>query len=121
MATSAIVNGLPAVKAVVVFTQSGSTAQLVAQQRPDVPVVAFTPVVDVFHRLALLWGVTPVLTDAVESMEHFEEQAQSTLITHGYARPGDLIVMTGGHPIVRRGATNFLKMVEIVEPETRTW
>jgi pyruvate kinase len=30
-----------------------------------------------------------------------------------YAQSGDLVVMTGGHPIAQHGLTNFLKVVEI--------
>jgi pyruvate kinase len=109
---SAIVNHLP-VKAIVVFTQSGNTARLVAHQRPIVPVLAFTHSVQVYRQLSLLWGITPLLFDYTDSLELFEQQVRTTLVAGGYAEVGDLVVMTGGHPIHRRGQTNFLKVVEI--------
>lgn len=115
-AAGAMVNALP-VKAIVVFTQSGSTARLVSHQRPLVPVLAFTPSEIVYRQLALLWGVKPILCPPTDSLEKFEEKARGTLLANDYARPGDIVVMTGGYPIARRGATNFLKIVEILEPK----
>jgi pyruvate kinase len=111
-AASAIVNTLP-IRAIVVFTQSGSTTRLISQQRPSVPVLAFTHHVKVYQRLALMWGIVPILTDLIESLERFEQVARDTLLETGYARPTDIVVMTGGHPIAQRGQTNFLKMLEI--------
>jgi pyruvate kinase len=119
-AASAIVGNLP-VKAVVVFTTSGDTARLVSQQRPMVPVLAFAHSEEVYRQMSLLWGIRPMLCGFTESLEAFEHQVSSTLLKHEHAQIGDLVVMTGGHPIARRGATNFLKIVEIgrpVEPTT---
>lgn len=101
------------IAAIVVFTQSGSTARLVAQQRPNVPILAFTQSEEVYGHLALLWGVTPLRADLVDSLGDFEQRIQTVLVARGYVQAGDRVVMTGGHPIARRGLTNFLKIVEI--------
>jgi pyruvate kinase len=111
-AASAIVNTLP-IRAIVVFTQSGSTSRLISQQRPSVPVLAFTPDEHVYRRLTLLWGIVPMLIDLTDTEEQFEEIARTALIEAGYAQPTDFVVLTGGHPIAQRGQTNFLKMLEI--------
>jgi pyruvate kinase len=111
-AASAIVNTLP-IRAIVVFTQSGSTTRLISQQRPSVPVLAFTHHEKVYQRLSLMWGIMPILTHLIDSLEQFEQTACDTLLETGYARPTDIVVMTGGHPIAQRGQTNFLKMLEI--------
>jgi len=108
-AVSAIVQTLP-VKAVCVFTQSGSTARLVASYRPGVPILAFTPFERVYRRLALLWGVIPQRLDYVLHLREFQQEVERALLAHGYAQPGDLIVITGGHPLERHGPTNFLKI-----------
>lgn len=113
-AASAIVSSLP-IKAIVVFTLSGYTARLVSQQRPQVPVLAFTHEPHIYRRLSLLWAIAPVLSDLTESLEQFEQMIQTELITRGLAAKGDAVVMTGGYPIVQHGLTNFLKIVEIVE------
>jgi pyruvate kinase len=96
-------------KAVVVFTQSGSTAALIAKYRPPLPILAFTPSIDIRRRLALYWGVQ---TFSVGSMAGTDEQIQAvenTLLSVGF-RKGDLIVITMGVPIEARGSTNLMKV-----------
>ncbi len=111
-AVHAIVQTLP-VTAIVAFTRSGSTARLMARQRPTTPIFAFTPSEAVYRRLSLVWGITPVISPYVSRLDELEEAVRNTLIGRGYARPGDQIVMTGGHPIAARGATNFVKVTRL--------
>ena len=66
-AIAAMVESLPEIRAVWVFTQSGSTARLIARHRPNVPIIAFTPNESCYRRLALLWGTTPLLTPTASS------------------------------------------------------
>ncbi len=111
-AACAIVAALP-VKAVVAFTMGGNTARLVANQRPHVPILAFTPSEAVYHRLNLLWGVTPVIGEFTDSLGQLTMRVHDTLLARGIARTGDMVVMIGGHPLSSRGITNFLKVVQI--------
>jgi pyruvate kinase len=111
-AVHAIVQALP-VTAIVAFTMSGSTARLVARQRPRTPIFALTPSEAVYRRLNLVWGVTPLLCPYVDRLDDLEDAVRDVLIGRGYALPGDQIVMTGGHPIAARGATNFVKVTRL--------
>ncbi len=111
-AVHAIVQTLP-VTAIVAFTMSGNTARLMARQRPKTPIFAFTPSETVYRRLSLVWGVTPIISPYVSRLDELEEAMRSVLIGRGYARPGDQIVVTGGHPIAARGATNFVKVTRL--------
>src|SRR5215213_5054174 len=49
------------VAAIAAFTRTGRTGQLLSIQRPEVPVYVFTTDASVYRRLALWWGVTPIL------------------------------------------------------------
>ncbi|NJK78877.1 MAG: pyruvate kinase [Chloroflexaceae bacterium] len=111
-AAAAIVKTMP-IKAIVVFTTSGTTAKLVSQQRPGVPIFAFTETPAVYRQLALLWGIVPIHVKFADTVEQFEQDVQRILLERGFAQEGDLAVMTGGHPIAKRGPTNFLKIVRI--------
>ena len=111
-AANAIVDALP-VCAIVAFTQSGSTARLMAHRRPRVPILALTPNEQICRRLNLVWGVTPMQAAMVESQDEFEAQTQYLVKACGMARPGEYVVMTGGHPIAQHGQTNFLKILQI--------
>lgn len=108
-ATSAIVKTIP-IRAIAVFTQSGSTARIISHFRPEVPIVAFTPSERICRRMCLLWGVTPIQTKFVDRLDELEKQVQLDLLQHGYAQVGDSVVITGGHPTYARGQTNFLKI-----------
>lgn len=111
-AACAIVDALP-VRAIVAFTLTGTTARLVSRFRPGVPILAFTPSEECARRLSLVWGVTPVLCEYVGRLDDLGGIANQTLVARGLANPGDAIVMTGGHPLTARGATNFVKVIEI--------
>ncbi len=96
-------------KAIVVFTQSGSTAALIARFRPQLPIIAFTPFPEIQRRLSLYWGVK---TWPVGSMEGTDQQIQAvedTLLAAGF-RKGDLVVITMGVPLAARGSTNLMKI-----------
>lgn len=101
------------VAAVVTYTQSGSTARRLCRHRPHVPILALTPQAATRRRLALSWGIWPVLGDEVhdeaEVSEHAIEQARRC----GLAQPGDAAVITAGTPFGVAGNTNLLK-VELV-------
>ncbi len=113
-ASAAIVNSLD-VRYIVAFTLSGSTARLVSRQRPRVPILAFTPAEDVYRRMALIWGVIPVISPFMDRLDDLSEYVTTRLFNANLAVPGDLVVMTGGHPLQARGATNFVKVMELTE------
>ena len=111
-AVSAIVHELP-VRAVCVLTKTGSSARLVAQFRPRVPILAFTPFEATYRQLSLVWGVTPVLNAFAHSEEAYYRQVETILLNRGYAQNGDTVVLTGGHPIVGGGPTNLIKILVV--------
>jgi len=100
-------------KAIAVFTQSGSSARLISKYRPRVPVFAFSPLQGVLRRTALYWGVTPVYMSRVQSTDRMVEGASRRLQELGVVAPGDVIAVIAGTPIARRGTTNLLKVHRI--------
>lgn len=96
------------------FTHSGGSARLISKFRPAVPIIAYSPIVQTAQRLALSWGVTPVLIPNLSSLDELFEIAPNYLQTLGYIKPGDKIVITAGVPVGSPGRTNMIKVVEIV-------
>lgn len=99
---------------IVAYTESGYSAMIAAGERPNAPVVAFTPDRDVYHRLNLVWGVKPILVN--ESATTFEEMAklaETSLLQGGMASPGDQVLVMGGIPSNQPQGTNFLKLQTI--------
>jgi pyruvate kinase len=85
--------------AIVVFTRSGRTADMVAEFRPRAPIIALTPNREVAQRLALQWGVIPVvhaLPDAAdETLALAARVARATLPMHD----GETIGVVSGHQV----------------------
>jgi len=101
------------VRAIVVFTQSGYSAHLVAKERPGVPLLAYTDDPRVYNQLALWWGVTPMLGAFRPTTDEQLAALQEALVAGGYAHPGETVVIMGSLPVMRRARTNFLKLHRI--------
>jgi pyruvate kinase len=97
------------VKAILVFTQSGYTAELLSCQRPPCTIYAFTPQVRSYQTLALVWGVYPVLMENVPDPNLMVQRAEQMLLQAGLLAKGDpVVIVSGTQPA--RGATNLMKM-----------
>lgn len=97
-------------KAVAVFTQSGSSARLISKYRPRVPVFAFSPFDNVLRRTALYWGVKPVHMRRLQSTDKMVEAAARSLQQMGVVSRGDFVAVIAGNPIAKCGSTNILKV-----------
>jgi pyruvate kinase len=100
-------------RAIVAFTESGSTAGRVSKYRPRMAIVAITPEEMICRRLVLYWGVHAVRIAMPSSVADLFATASSITKDLGLAEPGDLVVITGGIPLGVGGTTNLLK-VEVV-------
>ena len=100
-------------RAIVAFTESGSTAGRVSKYRPRMAIVAITPEEVTCRRLILHWGVEPVPIAMPSSVAGLFATASRIAKKLGLAKPGDLVVITGGIPLGVGGTTNLLK-VEVV-------
>ena len=103
------------VKAIVCFSQSGTTASLVARERPRVPILALTPVVGTARRLSLTWGTHCVIVDAVDRFKMAVVSAVRCAVADGFATPSDQIVVTAGVPFNVSGSTNILRVAPCEE------
>ena len=103
------------VRAIVAFTQSGFSARLISQERPDVPIIALTPFVEVQRRLALSWGVSSRLIRKVETTDEMIEEVEATLLGDGSVRMNDVLVIISGSPMWVTGTTNLLKLHRVGE------
>jgi pyruvate kinase len=95
-------------KAIFAFTSSGSTARLISRFRPEMPVFALSPTIESYHRMALLWGITPVPPKSVKNIqEAFRAVCDFGNNAHVLTK-GDCIVITAGEPFGITGTTNMM-------------
>jgi pyruvate kinase len=96
--------------AIIAFTQSGFTAQLIAKYRPSTRIYAFTSNERVQRRLCLYWGVEPCLAEYVERTSEMIELVDGRLLSEGRVQEGDRLVFLAGMPSNRPGTTNMLHL-----------
>ncbi len=96
--------------ALVAFTQSGTTARLLAEHRSPIPLLAFTPVADVRSQLALTWGVETFLVPSVLHTDEMVGQVDSAMLELGRMEPGELITIVAGSPPATSGSTNAMRV-----------
>jgi pyruvate kinase len=99
--------------AIVCYTGSGSTGVRVSRERPDVPIIALTPIAATARRLALAWGLHCVLTADAQDMDDMVARACRIAVSEKVAKPGDRIIITAGVPLGTPGATNTLRIATI--------
>ncbi len=99
------------VSAIVVYTESGSTAKRVSRYRPESMIIAATPYEPVTRSLALNWGVKGVvckqMTDRASQLEYAQILAKENGV-----EPGEQILITAGTPGVG-GTTSYLELVTV--------
>lgn len=99
--------------AIVTYTQSGSTARRVCRHRPYVPILALTSEPATRRRLALSWGIWPVLCKEIHEVPEISHHAIEHARGCGVAQSGNAIVITAGTPLGVPGNTNLLKVERV--------
>jgi len=99
--------------AIMTLTKTGSTARNVSKFRPQTPILAVTPHVDVARQLQLVWGVKPLLVLELPSTGQTFQAALNVAQEKELLFQGDLVVMTAGTLQGVSGSTDLIK-VEVV-------
>jgi pyruvate kinase len=100
--------------AIMPLTKTGATARNVSKFRPQTPILAVTPHVDVARQLQLVWGVKPLLVLDLPSATQTFQSAISVAQENNFLQDGDLVVMTAGTLQGVAGSTDLIK-VQVVK------
>ena len=103
------------IKAICCFSQSGTTALLVARERPRVPIIALTSHIRTARRLCLSWGTNCVITGEVNRFKDAVIAAVRATLAQGMATKDDMVVVTAGVPFNTPGSTNILRVAPCEE------
>jgi pyruvate kinase len=104
------VGAIVGAKYLVTFTQSGDSARRTARLRSPIPILAFTPEVGTYNRMALDWGVEPELTSMVKHTDEMVMQADALLLNTKRCTEGELVVIVAGSPPGIPGSTNAMRV-----------
>lgn len=86
------------VVALATHTQSGRSALLMSKERPKASIYAFTSNPDVLRRMALYWGVTPVMIEHSPTTDDLILDIEDELREHASVMPGDVVAVFAGSP-----------------------
>ena len=92
------------VKAIVVVTKSGETAENISRFRPDVPIIACTPSEKTFNRMSFLYDVLPVLDKTYTNMDELIESSIANALATGLVSKDDKIVLVRGKKVGKSGS-----------------
>lgn len=107
--------------ATVTYTSSGASALRVAHERPRTPLIGLTPNANTARRLALVWGVRPVVSRDAADVDDMVALATKAVKKLCADTPDRAIAIVAGMPFGTPGATNMLRLVTpgwTVEPQT---
>ena len=105
--------------AIVTYTGSGATGLRAARERPQVSIIALSPVVETARRLSLAWGLHCVVTEDAHDLDDMVGRACRIAQQENFGREGDRIIITAGVPLRTPGSTNMLR-IAYIGPEGQT-
>ncbi|MBR5543596.1 MAG: pyruvate kinase [Oscillospiraceae bacterium] len=97
-------------KAIVVSSMSGMTVRMVSRFRAPTDIIGMATNKDVWYKLALSWGVLPVLSEQFTSSDVLFYHATRAAKENLPLGKGDPIVLTGGVINGKSGNTNTIKV-----------
>ena len=100
-------------KAILTFTETGTTADRVAAFRPRTPIIALSPNQKTLNNLSMRWGVIPILAESLSELDQMFGYAANLAKELGFAKDSDTIVLVAGVPIRQTGSTNLLRVITI--------
>ena len=111
-ATCSLANDIKA-KCIVVSTLTGTTARMVSRFRSPIPILGITTDEKVYRKLALSWGVTPLISKQYKDTDEMYHEAFKHAILEFELKHGDTVVLTGGEIHGKAGATNTIKLFTV--------
>lgn len=95
---------------IVVCTRTGGTAKTVSRFRPLIDIIGMTTDDRAYRKLALSWGVIPVMSEEFYSVDVLFHYAKRAAMETGLVKKGDKIVLTGGTPNGKSGNSNLINV-----------
>ena len=114
IATCQVANNLK-IKSIVTCTQTGGTARHISKYRPQQQILAVTPSLHAYRRLALVWGVIPILIEDIQNTDDMMKKGIEAAKKAGYITDDETVAITGGVPVGQAGSTNLLRVYKKVK------
>ena len=97
-------------KVITVCSITGRTARLISRFRGPTDIIGLTTNERAYRKLALSWGITPVMSEVYESTDVLFYHALQVSRSVMQLEKGDKVIITGGIINGRSGNTNTIKV-----------
>ena len=106
-------------RAIAVYTETGTTARLISKYRPECPIYAFASNPAVCARLNLLWGVQPILSEPASQTEDMVAAAEKILLNKQAVDCSNVMAVVAGTRTTT-GSTNFMRLHVVGSADAQT-
>ncbi len=97
----------------ITYTLRGATSLRASRERPPTPILSLSTKIETARRLTLAWGIHSVQVREVGDVGEMSAYACETAVQEGFAKQGDIVVITAGTPFGVSGTTNMLKIMPV--------
>lgn len=98
---------------VITFSVSGKTALRAAKERLGIPILNLTTSEKVANQMALVWGVTSLVTDSLKELMLAPDFALKLAKKTKMAKVGDEVIISAGIPFGTQGSTNIIHIAKV--------
>lgn len=101
------------IKAIVTFTETGTTTLLETRERPKSLIVGLTPNQNVARMMGLFWGTFPVLAKQITCFQEMMSTACEVVLSQTVASAGDQIIILAGVPFGKSSGSNIMRVITL--------
>ena len=101
------------VKAIIAFSNSGTTAKLVSAMRPRVKIITISPNINVSRQMSLLWGVHSINSRDANGWKDMMNISREIIKKDKSIKKNDYVVITAGLPFGNAGMTNMIRLYKV--------
>jgi len=99
----------PTVKAIIAFSNSGSTAKLVSTMRPSVKIITISPNINVSRQTSLYWGVESINSRDAHGWKDMMDISKQIIKKDKSIKKNDNVIITAGLPFGQAKMTNMIR------------
>lgn len=108
-----MVNVLEHPDCIITFSVSGKTALRASRERLLIPILNLTTSEQVANKMALVWGVTSIVTSSLKELMRAPSFALKIAKKAGFANVGDEVIISAGIPFGTKGSTNIIHIAKV--------
>jgi pyruvate kinase len=96
-------------KAIIAFSNSGSTAKLVSTMRPSVKIITISPNINVSRQTSLYWGVESINSRDAHGWRDMMDISKQIIKKDKSIKKNDNVIITAGLPFGQAKMTNMIR------------